>query len=80
MARRVKKNNKFDNAADAYSLMCESGKLRGLTQSDLLDIYDCLKRIADGKSTTTISLKVAEFFKKYKFNVTAHGIGWQIAA
>ena len=80
MARKTKKSNKFDNAVDAYSLMCESGKLKGMTQSDMLDIYESLKRIADGNSTTTVSQKVADFFKKYKFNVTAHGIGWKITA
>lgn len=77
--------NKQDVMRAAHSLerMMESrtGKLeKPLTShSELNEVYDSFSKCCYGKTITTICQNVAKFYRKYKFNVQANGIGWEIS-
>lgn len=76
--------NKQDviNAGQSIERMMESrsGHLeKPLTShSELDEVYTSFSRCCYGQTITTICQNVAEFYRKYKFNVQPEGIGWKI--
>ena len=45
---------------------------------ELNEVFENFSKCCYGKTITTICQNVAEFYRKYKFNVQPEGIGWKI--
>lgn len=69
-------------AASSIECMMESrsGKLeKPLTSHyELKEVFESFSKCCYGETITTICQNVADFYRKYKFNVQPEGIGWKI--
>lgn len=48
------------------------------SHSELNEVFTNFSKCCYGKTITTICQNVAEFYRKYKFDVQPEGIGWKI--
>ena len=53
-------------------------KKNKISQSDYLDMCECINKLLKGQAATTICANVAKVFSKYKFNVYQEEVGWII--
>jgi len=69
-------------AANSIERMMESrsGQLeKPLTSHyELNEVFESFSKCCFGKTITTICQNVADFYRKYKFDVQPEGIGWKI--
>lgn len=72
-----KKDEQKFNAIKNY-IEAQSQNLKGITANQFGTIMSCIIDLLEFNKTSTIDTKIMEVFKKYEFNISESGIGWEI--